>query len=106
MIAFAKLYYLIFGILTIAGGAYGYFVKGSLASIIAGGVAGALLLVAYALVSGKVTAALVLGLVVSILLAGRFAPLFFKGAAFMPAGLMTILSIVGLIISLAAFIKR
>ena len=43
----AKIYFIVFGLLTIAGGIVGYVKAGSVASIIAGGITGVLLLVAY-----------------------------------------------------------
>ena len=46
MIGPAKIYFIIFGILTIAGGIAGYVKAGSMASIIAGSISGILLLVA------------------------------------------------------------
>ncbi len=106
MITIAKFYFLIFGILTIAGGAMGA-AKGSTISLVAGGIAGALLLVAFYLMGTQPTPGLITGLVVSLALAGRFAPIFAKkGGAFMPAGLMTILSCIGLILAVFALVKK
>ena len=42
----AKIYFIAFGVLTIAGGILGYVKAGSVASIIAGSITGVLLLVA------------------------------------------------------------
>ena len=44
MIAFAKIYFLIFGLLTLAGGIMGYVKANSVASLIAGGLSGILLM--------------------------------------------------------------
>ena len=106
MIGAAKLYFIIFGLLTIVGGVIGYTSKGSVASIVAGGISGVLLLLAAFLLPGNVTAGLAIGLVVSLLLAGRFVPAFAKTGSFMPAGMMSILSIIGLVIAIVAWIKR
>src|SRR5438045_4581127 len=88
----AKIYFIIFGVLTIVGGVIGYVKAGSTASIIAGSVAGILLLVAALMLPGNLVAGLVLAGVVSVLLSGRFVPAFFKTGHIMPAGLMSILS--------------
>ena len=106
MIGAAKTYFIIFGLLTILGGVIGYVSKGSAASVIAGSISGILLLVAAFLLPGNVVAGLALAGVVSILLAGRFVPAFMKTGGFMPAGMMSILSVIGVVIAIAAWIKR
>jgi uncharacterized membrane protein (UPF0136 family) len=106
MIGAAKTYFIIFGLLTIIGGVIGYTSKGSVASIVAGAISGILLLLAAFLLPGNVVAGLAIGTVVSLLLAGRFLPAFMKTGAFMPAGMMSILSVIGLLIAIAAWIKR
>lgn len=106
MIGPAKIYFIIFGLLTIAGGIMGYVKAGSTASIIAGSVSGLLLLLAAFLLPSYFAVGLALGGIVSLLLAGRFLPAFLKTGAFMPAGLMAILSVIGLIITLVAALKR
>ncbi|MBV9128058.1 MAG: TMEM14 family protein, partial [Verrucomicrobia bacterium] len=50
MFLFAKIYFLVFGLITIASGLTGFFKAGSKASLIAGGILGVLLLVAAYLV--------------------------------------------------------
>lgn len=106
MLDFTKIYYFIFGILTIAGGAMGYVKAKSVASIAAGGISGLLLIAAGVLISTKTQAGLILGLLISIALAGRFIPAFMKTSAFMPAGLMSILSVIGIVLTIIALIKR
>ena len=92
---FSKIYFFIYGALTIIGGLIGYLKAGSKASIIAGGISGLLLLLAgYLVTSGKIQPGFILGLVIAIALAGRFAPGFFSSYKFMPAGMMTILSLI------------
>lgn len=92
MIGAARVYFLIFGLLTIIGGVIGYTSKGSVASIVAGGISGLLLLIAAYLIPGNTVAGLAIGGVVSLLLAGRFLPAFLNTGGFMPAGMMAVLS--------------
>jgi uncharacterized membrane protein (UPF0136 family) len=106
MLGPAKIYFIVFGLLTIIGGIIGYASKGSMASIIAGSVSGILILAAAFLLPNNVTAGLILAAVVSILLAGRFLPAFMKTGDFMPAGMMSILSVIGIIVAVLAWIKR
>jgi uncharacterized membrane protein (UPF0136 family) len=104
MLGPAKIYFIIFGLLTIAGGIMGFVNKGSVPSIIAGSISGILLLLAAFLLPGNVVAGLVIAGVVSLLLAGRFLPVFIKAGSFMPAGMMSILSVI--VMALAAWLKR
>ena len=106
MLAPAKIYFIIFGLLTIIGGVIGYASKGSMASIIAGSISGILLLVAAFLLPGNAVAGLALAGIVSILLAGRFIPAFMKSGDFMPSGMMAILSAIGVVMVILAFLKR
>jgi uncharacterized membrane protein (UPF0136 family) len=106
MIGAAKIYFIIFGLLTIVGGVIGYVNKGSMASIVAGSISGILLLLAAFLLPGNALAGLALGGIVSLLLAGRFVPAFLKTGGFMPAGMMSVLSVIGLIVAIAAWLKR
>ena len=106
MIGPAKIYFIVFGLLTIVGGIIGYASKGSMASIIAGSISGILLLVAAFLLPKNAAAGLALAGIVSILLAGRFIPAFIRSGDFMPAGMMSILSAIGIVMAVAAWIKR
>lgn len=106
MIGPAKIYFIIFGLLTIVGGVIGYVKAGSTVSIIAGSVSGIALIVAAFLLPGNVALGLALAGLVSILLAGRFIPVFMKTGAVMPAGLMSILSVIGVIVAIVAWIKK
>jgi uncharacterized membrane protein (UPF0136 family) len=106
MIGPAKIYFIIFGLLTIIGGVMGYVRAGSMASIIAGSVSGILLLVAAFLMGNNAVAGLALAAIVSILLAGRFVPAFLKNGDFMPAGMMSILSVIGIIMAIVAWMKK
>ena len=106
MIGPAKIYFIIFGLLTIIGGMIGYASKGSMASIIAGSISGILLLIGAFLLPNNATAGLTVVGIVSILLAGRFIPAFLKTGDFMPAGMMSILSVIGIVMAILAFMKR
>ena len=106
MIGPAKIYFIVFGVLTIVGGVMGYVKAGSTASIIAGSVSGILLLLAAFLLPGNLAVGLTLAAVVSVLLAGRFVPAFIKTHHVMPAGLMSVLSVIGLIVAIVAWMKK
>ena len=102
----AKIYFMIFGLLTIVGGVMGYVKAGSTASIIAGAISGIALIVAAYLLPNNVLAGLVIAGLVSVLLAGRFIPAFMKTGKVMPAGLMAVLSVIGVIMAIVAWIKK
>ncbi len=106
MLGPAKIYFIVFGLLTIVGGVIGYVSKGSVPSVIAGSISGIALLAAAFLLPNNVAAGLVLAGLVSILLAGRFVPAFLKTGAVMPAGMMSVLSIIGVILAIVAWMKR
>ena len=106
MIGAAKIYFIIFGVLTIAGGIIGYASKGSVPSIIAGSIAGVLLLVGAFLLPNHLVAGLAIALVMSLLLAGQFIPKFIQTGKAMPAGMMSILSVIGIAMALIAWIKK
>lgn len=102
----AKIYFLVFGALTIVGGVIGYVKAGSLPSIIAGAITGVLLLVAGALLPEHRAIGLATALVVSLLLAAQFVPKFIRTGRAMPAGMMSILSVIGIIVALVAWMKK
>jgi len=102
----AKIYFIIFGILTIAGGIVGYLKAGSLPSIIAGSITGVLLLIAGSLLPEHRAAGLATGLVISLLLAAQFIPKFLRTGKAMPAGMMSILSVIGIIMAIVAWVKK
>ena len=96
MIAFAKIYFLVFGLLTLAGGIMGYVKANSVPSLIAGGLSGILLAVG-ALMLGSNARPILIGLgLISLVLAIRFVPAFINTMKPMPAGTMAVLSVVGL----------
>ena len=106
MIGPAKIYFIIFGLLTIVGGAIGYVKAGSTASIVAGAISGIALIVAAFLLPTNAAVGLVIAGVVSIALAGRFIPAFMKTGKMMPAGLMAVLSAIGIVVAIVAWIKK
>lgn len=106
MTGLAKIYFIVFGLLTIVGGVIGYVKAGSTASIIAGSIAGILLLIAAWMLPGNLVLGLVLALVISIALAGRFVPAFIKTGHLMPAGLMSVLSVIGIVMAVLALIRK
>ena len=106
MIGPAKVYFIIFGLLTIVGGVIGYVKAGSTASIVAGAISGIALIAAAFLLTGNATLGLIIAGVVSIALAGRFIPAFLKTGKVMPAGLMAILSAIGVVMAIVAWIKK
>lgn len=102
----AKIYFIIFGLLTIAGGVAGYVKAGSTASIIAGSITGVLLLVAAFLLPEHRAIGFATALIVSLLLAAQFIPKFLQTGRIMPAGMMSILSVIGIIAAIVAWIKK
>src|SRR5207248_1130916 len=102
----AKIYFVIFGILTVVGGVVGYIKAGSVASIIAGSITGVLLLVAAFLLPEHRAIGLATALIVSLLLAAQFVPKFLKTGGMMPAGLMSVLSVIGIIAAIIAWVKK
>ena len=101
-----KIYFIVFGLLTIAGGIMGYVKAGSTASLIAGSISGLLLLLAAFLLPSHVLIGLALGGIVSLLLIGYFLPAFFRTGKMMPAGMMSLLSILGMVFAIVAWIRK
>lgn len=102
----AWLYLYLFGVLTIAGGVAGFARAKSKASLIAGTVAGALLLVSGYLVGRAAPRdGLFLGLAVSAALAARFVGTYVRSRKVMPAGMMSVLSVIGVVITVLALTR-
>jgi uncharacterized membrane protein (UPF0136 family) len=102
----AKIYFIVFGLLTIAGGIVGYVKAGSVASIIAGSITGVLLLVAAFLLPEYRAAGLATALIVSLLLAAQFVPKFLRSGTVMPAGVMSVLSVIGIITAIVVWVRK
>src|SRR5262249_21749912 len=98
-------YLVVFGVLTIAGGIVGFVKAKSRASIIAGSIAGLLLLASGHLVGVGERIGLILGFVVSFALTARFAMVFRTSRKLMPAGLMAALGILGVVLTTLALLK-
>src|SRR5437868_15469316 len=101
----AKIYFIVFGVLTIVGGVVGYVKADSVASIIAGAITGILLLVAAFLLPEHRAIGLATAFIISLLLAAQFAPKLLRTGRVMPAGMMSILSVIGVIAAIVAGVK-
>lgn len=106
MIAPAKIYFIVFGLLTIVGGLIGYLKAGSTISLVSGGIAGLLLLLAAFLLPTQFGVGLAIALIVSILLAGRFIPHLIKTGKVMPDAMMSVLSVIGIVVAVLAWLKK
>jgi len=101
-----QIYFFVFGALTIIGGVIGFAKAHSVPSIVAGAITGILLLVAGWILPNNRMVGLVMAFVVSLLLAAQFIPKFFRTGKVMPAGLMSILSVIGLLVVIVAWLKK
>ncbi|MDB6070876.1 MAG: hypothetical protein JWL81_2047 [Verrucomicrobiales bacterium] len=97
-------YFALFGAISILMGLLGFIRSKSRASLIAGTLSGLALLASafviakhYTYQPEKITNGYIMGLVVSVLLLGRFLPGFLKSKKFYPAGIMALLSLGGII---------
>jgi len=106
MLGATKVYFIIFGLLTITGGIVGYVKAGSVISIVAGSISGLLLVAAAFLLPDHQAAGLIVALVISVLLTGQFVPKFFSTHKVMPAGLMSVLSVLGIVVVIAAWLRK
>lgn len=102
----ARVYFFVFGILTIAGGIIGYVKAGSVISIVAGVVTGILLMVAGYLLPEYRQLGLGLGLFTSLLLAIQFIPRVLRTRRLVPAGVMSVLSLVGIVFAVAVWLGK
>ena len=106
MLTAARLYFFVFAAFTAAGGLMGFIKAQSKASLFAGVISGLLLAASGYLIPIKTTPGLVLGMVVSLLLLGRFMPAYLKKGVAMPAIPMIILSVAGIIFAVVALVRR
>jgi uncharacterized membrane protein (UPF0136 family) len=98
----AQIYYFLFGLVAIAGGAMGYARAKSRPSLIAGGVSGALLIIA-GLLSPSVSG-FVLALIVSILLAAHFGRSYAAKKKPVPAIPMIVLSCICIVLTVISWL--
>ena len=106
MLNAARLYFFVFAAFTAAGGLMGFIKAQSKASLFAGVISGLLLAASGYLIPIKTTPGLILGMVVSLLLLGRFLPAYLKKGVAMPAIPMIILSVAGIIFAVVALVRR
>lgn len=84
-----------YGVFNIVLGVIGFVNSNSLVSLIAGGVAGLLILGCAALgMKGKPRVGNIAALVITLLLLGRFAPTFFETGDWMPAGISMVAGVI------------
>lgn len=101
-----KIYFIVFGALTIVGGIIGYVKAGSVPSIIAGAITGLLLIIAAFLLPEHRAVGLATAFFVSLLLAAQFVPKLIRTGKMMPAGMMSILSVIGIVVAIVAWLKK
>jgi uncharacterized membrane protein (UPF0136 family) len=97
---------IVYGALLVIGGIMGYTQAGSKISLVSGVASGILELVAYYLTRTQPRAGFGLGAVVALILTINFLARFLKTGKVMPAGLLLALSVVALILTGAALVKR
>lgn len=83
---------LVFGILIVGGGVFGFLKAKSKASLIAGVVSGALMITAYSVSNRNVKQGLLFGAIICSVLAGVFVMRLAKTKKFMPSGMLLILT--------------
>lgn len=106
MLNIARIYFFVFAAFTALGGLMGFIKANSKASLIAGVVSGLLLAIAGWFIPTKTTLGCVMGLVVSLLLLGRFLPAYLKKGVAMPAIPMIILSVAGIALTAFSLARR
>ena len=106
MLNTARLFFFVFAALTALGGVMGFVKANSKASLIAGVVSGLLLAVSGWLMPTRTTVGCVMGIVVSLLLLGRFLPAYIKKGVAMPALPMVVLSVIGIGLAIAGMVRR
>ena len=106
-------YYAFFGIVSIFLGILGFVRAKSRASLIAGGLSGIALMGAafviakhYKFEPGHINRGYIMGLILSVLLLGRFLPGFLKTKKFYPAGIMALLSLGGIIAGILGLLGK
>ena len=100
----AKIYFLIFGIIMVLGGIMGYVKARSVPSLVAGGISGAIFIISALLIPRGWYTWMVVDLIVSLLLAGRFVPALLQ-RKYNPAGYVVPLAIVGVILAVVVLAR-
>jgi uncharacterized membrane protein (UPF0136 family) len=96
----------VYGLVALIGGTIGYLKAGSLASLIAGGGSGVLLIVCALVARQKPKPGLIAAIVVSVLLVGRFVSASAAAGAVAPVALTMILGGVAVIVSSALALRE
>jgi uncharacterized membrane protein (UPF0136 family) len=99
LLSFARIYFVLVGIVLIAGGLIGFLKANSTASLVSGGISGLLWILSALLFAGQLQIGLVIALLVCLLLAGRFVPALVRGKR-MPAAYVAPLALVGVVLAL------
>jgi uncharacterized membrane protein (UPF0136 family) len=96
----------LFGLFSLAGGLIGYFKAGSMASLLAGGISGIILLLsAFGIFKENQLSAYVAG-VVALLLGGRFLMTLIQKFKVMPDFIMVVFSVVTLIVIVMHLVRK
>jgi uncharacterized membrane protein (UPF0136 family) len=101
-----QFFYYVFGVITLAAAIQGK-LAGSTISLVAGGILALLIIAGGYLLNSNPTLALVLALVGSLGVAGRFVPAFFKKSyELWPSGTLGLLGVVGVVLAIAGFVRK
>src|SRR5439155_26672947 len=102
-----EVFYIVFALITEFGGVMGFLKAKSRASLIAGTVSASLLFAAsILLMTGHPMIGLTLGIVTSVLLAGKFIPDYMHKRTLVPGGLMALLSAASIGLTLLSWYKK
>ena len=105
-------YLVFFGAASVILGMLGYVRAKSLPSLVMGGIFGLGLVASSVMIlkglqsNNSATMGLVVALVLSVLLLGRFLPAFLKTKAFYPAGIMALLALGGTVLTILSLVQR
>ena len=102
----AKVYFFVFGILTILGGIVGYVKARSVVSIVAGLISGLLLIAAAYVLPERRELGLGIAFLTSLLLALQFIPRVLRTRRLIPGGIMSLLSIAGIVFAVAVWLGK
>ena len=94
-----KVYFLLFGVITMAGGIIGYVKAQSFPSLVAGGLAGLMLIVGALMIPYTWKLGLVIDLLLSLALLGRFLPSLLR-RKYNPAAYLVPLALIGSVVGI------
>lgn len=103
MITIVKILLPIYGLLLIAGGTMGYVSKGSLASLVAGGISGVLALVSFAVARKCPRTGFILGLVVAAGIGTRFTLAYMKTPSDLALGIASLSFVLAILLLVTLF---